>query len=54
MKFVHRFNRKLQCEIEVADDPPPKGQMFVLDVQWTGQPKQKHLREYMRWCHPEG
>jgi hypothetical protein len=35
----------------IADDLPAKGQKFVQNIEWTAQPKPKHLREYTRWCH---
>ena len=51
MKFIHRFSRSLSCEMTVADEPPPGGSLHVRDVEWTGRPKPKHIREYVRWCH---
>lgn len=51
MKFIHKFNRSLCCEMQVADTPPEKGHSHIRSVQWTGQPKHKHRREYIRFCH---
>ena len=51
MTFIHRFSRSLTCTIHVADKPPAKGNLHIQAIQWTGQPKPKHTREYIRWCH---
>ena len=37
--------------MHVADEAPRNGEHFIREVQWTGQPKPKHAREYVRWCH---
>lgn len=52
MKYIHKFNSKLSCEVEVFDGPPPsKGERHIINIQWTGQPKKKHMAEYIRWMH---
>jgi hypothetical protein len=51
MTFTHRFNRSLSCTMTVRDQPPVNGESFVQNVEWTGHPKPKHIREYVRWCH---
>jgi len=51
VKFVHGFSRSLSCEVVVCDEPPDKGQSLVQSVEWIGQPKRKHLPEYLRFCH---
>jgi hypothetical protein len=51
MTFVHRFNGHLTCTMTTSDDPPVSGETFVQNVEWTSQPKPKHLREYTHWCH---
>jgi hypothetical protein len=35
----------------VCDEPPPKGQCLIQDVQWMGRLKRKHVPEYLRFCH---
>jgi hypothetical protein len=35
----------------VCDEPPEQGQSLVQSVEWIGQPKRKHLPEYLRFCH---
>ena len=51
MKFVHKCSRSLSCEMVVCDEPPEKGQSHIQSVEWIGQPKRKHLPEYLRFCH---
>jgi hypothetical protein len=51
MKFIHRFSRSLSCEMTVADEPPLGGEFHIRNVAWTGRPKPKHVREYVRWIH---
>jgi len=47
--FVHRFSRKLQCEIRVEDQPPIRGENLNLEYEWTGRPRPKHTNEYRQW-----
>jgi hypothetical protein len=49
--FVHRFNSSLKCTVQVTDSAPPHGSQHVLNAEWTGRPKPKHLREYIRWMN---
>jgi hypothetical protein len=35
----------------VCDQPPKKAQSHIQSVKWTGKPKRKLLRQYLRWCH---
>jgi len=35
----------------VADEPPIGGERYIQRVEWTGRPKPKHAREYVRWSH---
>ena len=51
MTFTHKFNRKLLCTMTVADQPPVNSERYIQKVEWTGCPKSKHIREYIRWCH---
>jgi hypothetical protein len=51
MTFIHRFSSSVQCEVTVRDEPPEADQNHVLHVEWTGQPKRKHLLEYIRWMN---
>jgi hypothetical protein len=51
MKFIHKFNRSLSCEVLVSDTPPEKGQSHIQSIEWTGRPKRKHVSEYVRFCH---
>jgi hypothetical protein len=51
MKFVHRFSRSASCEMMVSDEAPSKGKNHIQELKWNGQPKLKHLREYVRWSH---
>ena len=37
--------------MHVVDEPPAKGEAHIQNVEWTGRPKPKHAREYVRWCH---
>ena len=49
MVFVHVFNRRVRCTIQVADQPPTDGNLR-LDTQWTERPSGKHVREYVRFA----
>jgi hypothetical protein len=51
MKYIHRFSRTVQCEVEFADSPPPKGKTHIINMQWTGQPKRSHMADYIRWMN---
>src|SRR5260221_12735985 len=51
MKFVYRFSCSVIREMMVSDEPPPKGTNHIHELKWSGQPKLKHLREYVRWSH---
>jgi hypothetical protein len=51
MKYIHRFSRSVQCEVEVRDEAPPKGERHIINVEWTGQPKRSHMGEYIRWMN---
>jgi hypothetical protein len=51
VRFIHRFNRSLCCEMLVSDTPPEKGRPHIQAIEWSGRPKPKHLREYIRFCH---
>jgi hypothetical protein len=51
VRFIHKFSRSLSCKMLVSDTPPKKGQPHIQEVEWTGRPKPKHLREYIRFCH---
>ena len=51
MRFIHKFSCSLQCEVQVTDSPPPTGSRHIINCQWTGTPKPKHVREYVRWIN---
>lgn len=51
MKFIHKFNSALSCEVEILDRRPEPGEQHILRVQWTGDRKKKHYPEYVRWMH---
>ena len=51
MKLIHTFNQSLSREMQVPDAPPEKGQCHIQSVEWTGRPKRKHEKEYVRFCH---
>jgi hypothetical protein len=51
MTFTHRFSRTLSCTMTVSDEPPAGGENYIQKIEWTGRPKAKHTREYVRWCH---
>ena len=35
----------------VTDQPPAPGERHIQNIEWTGQPKPKHVHEYIRWRH---
>jgi hypothetical protein len=47
--FVHRFSRKLQCEIRVKDQAPIGGENLSLKYEWTGRPSPRDVNEYRQW-----
>jgi hypothetical protein len=51
MTFTHRFSRSLSCSMTVTDQPPVGGERYLQKIEWSGRPKPKHAREYIRWCH---
>ena len=51
MTFTHRFSRSLSCTMTIVDQPPAAGARHIQSIEWTGRPKHKHLREYVRWRH---
>ena len=51
MTFTHRFSRTLSCTMTVTDQPPAGGERYIQKIEWTGRPKPKHVREYVRWRH---
>jgi hypothetical protein len=51
MTFAHRFSRTLSCTMTVSDEPPSNGARYIQNIEWTGCPKPKHTREYVRWRH---
>ena len=49
MTFTHRFSRSLSCSMTVTDQPPVGGERYLQKIEWSGRPKPKHAREYIRW-----
>jgi hypothetical protein len=49
--FVHKFSRTVSCTLEIEDTPPEKGVQHEFNVVWDGDPKPKHMREYIRWMN---
>jgi hypothetical protein len=47
LKFIHRFSKKVSCVFETPDTPPERGTIHDREIVWTGQPKRKHLTEYI-------
>jgi hypothetical protein len=35
----------------ISDQPPSGGTRYIQKIEWTGRPKPKHIREYVRWRH---
>jgi hypothetical protein len=46
MTFAHRFSNSLSCTLTVED-----GKNLVRSIEWTGEPKPKHLGEFVRFMH---
>ena len=49
--FIHRFSKTVSCNCEVPESPPPPGSVTGRVIVWMGQPKKKHVREYVLWQH---
>jgi hypothetical protein len=51
VKFIHRFSRSVTCAVEIADELPERGVSHIRNVVWSGNPKKRHLAEYIFWMH---
>jgi hypothetical protein len=49
--FVHKFSSSVSCTLQVEDGPPAGGKQFERNLVWDGDPKPRHLREYVRWTN---
>ena len=50
LRFIHRFNRTLSCEMQVPVKPPGPGERFSPVCLWSGgRPKRKHIAAYRQW-----
>ena len=51
MKYVHKFNSKLTCTVEILDRQFEPGEHHIIKTEWSERPKKKHIPEYARWMH---
>lgn len=51
MKYIHKFNSKLTCSVEIMDRKPEPGEHHILSSVWSQRPTKKHTQEYLRWMH---
>ena len=49
--FRCSFGQGVAATIRVCKEPPAKGSSHILGVEWSGQPKKKHLKKYIAWMN---
>lgn len=49
LTFVHVFSRSLRCVARTKANPPASGEQIHFDLEWSAQPKPKHVATYRRW-----
>lgn len=49
--FKHYFGHGVSCRIQIADEPPPKGETHVLKVEWLGLPTKGVMKPYIAWMN---
>jgi hypothetical protein len=47
--FTHVFSRRVRCTLTTTDEAPPQGGSHVVNCEWTGQFKPKHIPAYRQW-----